>query len=409
MAFFKLFVLGVVSLEGAEPSCNQGSCDSGGRVLLQSSAKQGLGQNTSSHLEAFPRTTSPDSVAAREMNKDPVDCGPHGLGPTGGSRSNEFEWADHYKRCSMGWAMCAGHSQGLGRDSGNDDCCKKPSMKGVTDHWKCDLNQGDCDSDNDCRGKLVCGADNCPWNNKLVRNHLPVWDYYRHRGDDCCMCPYGFYTAGQEKGFHVPYCLERNTIFDGDTVFLKSKNTGRYVDVNAGLVRANGYDTLNWQKLRIRKTADGASGKGLPLKTGDKVYVQSENTWKYLDVQDKSVRARSSDQGNWESFTIEMADGVDGITIYSEDTIYLRSHTGRHIDVDNKLVRAQWNHRGGRWQGLEVQRAKACKHESSWNAKPDFPSIWYCCDNPQSPWGCRFPKGNGGRRRAPGSNYHNNR
>ena len=26
---------------------------------------------------------------------------------------------------------------------------------------QCDLNQGDCDSDNDCSGNLICGNDNC--------------------------------------------------------------------------------------------------------------------------------------------------------------------------------------------------------------------------------------------------------
>ena len=34
------------------------------------------------------------------------------------------------------------------------ECCSSSN--------KCDINQGDCDTDNDCRGNLVCGSNNCP-------------------------------------------------------------------------------------------------------------------------------------------------------------------------------------------------------------------------------------------------------
>ena len=46
----------------------------------------------------------------------------------------------------------------------SDDCCTN-----------CDINYGDCDSDNDCKNELKCGSDNCP-------SEYPS-DY------DCCYLP----------------------------------------------------------------------------------------------------------------------------------------------------------------------------------------------------------------------------
>jgi len=46
---------------------------------------------------------------------------------------------------------------------GGDDCC--------TLDGGCGLFEGDCDSDADCLGRLVCGSDNCGF-----------WTF----GDDCC-------------------------------------------------------------------------------------------------------------------------------------------------------------------------------------------------------------------------------
>ena len=50
--------------------------------------------------------------------------------------------------------------------SGNDACCSKGRL--------CGRDEGDCDSDQECRGKLVCLNDNCPWES----DH-----------DDCCGLP----------------------------------------------------------------------------------------------------------------------------------------------------------------------------------------------------------------------------
>merc|ERR1712168_643028 len=82
-------------------------------------------------------------------------------GKTGSSSSGSSGSTD-YKRCD-------------GQDSG---CCEP--------HTPCDKDEGDCDSDWDCKGALYCGGDNCV---KSWRH--PTFDVL----DDCC---YGTYTC---KGY----------------------------------------------------------------------------------------------------------------------------------------------------------------------------------------------------------------
>ena len=54
---------------------------------------------------------------------------------------------------------------------GGDSCC--------TSKNRCDIDQGDCDSDSDCKIGLKCGNDNCP------KKSGHEWD----SGDDCCYKP----------------------------------------------------------------------------------------------------------------------------------------------------------------------------------------------------------------------------
>ena len=55
--------------------------------------------------------------------------------------------------------------------NGGNGCCTPTNP--------CPENQGDCDSDNDCRGNLKCGEDNCPKNTG------------HSKYDDCCYNPHG--------------------------------------------------------------------------------------------------------------------------------------------------------------------------------------------------------------------------
>ena len=54
---------------------------------------------------------------------------------------------------------------------GGDSCCKSSNQ--------CNVDEGDCDSDSDCKVGLKCGSDNCK-----VKTGLD-WDY----ADNCCFKP----------------------------------------------------------------------------------------------------------------------------------------------------------------------------------------------------------------------------
>ena len=57
--------------------------------------------------------------------------------------------------------------------AGGDTCC--------TPENKCGQDQGDCDTDADCKGELICGTDNCSKKTGFA------WD----DTDDCCTCDAG--------------------------------------------------------------------------------------------------------------------------------------------------------------------------------------------------------------------------
>jgi len=62
---------------------------------------------------------------------------------------------------------------------GEDSCC--------TESNQCGVNQGDCDSDADCKGNLVCGKNNC---------NGPNFD----SKDDCCTLDYNDCKIGDGEG-----------------------------------------------------------------------------------------------------------------------------------------------------------------------------------------------------------------
>ena len=51
---------------------------------------------------------------------------------------------------------------------GGDDCCNESN--------KCEEDEGDCDSDQDCKDGLICGSKNCNYDSGFE------WD----SSDDCC-------------------------------------------------------------------------------------------------------------------------------------------------------------------------------------------------------------------------------
>ena len=53
---------------------------------------------------------------------------------------------------------------------------------------------------------------------------------------------------------------------------------------------------------------------------------------------------------------IEPEWDVAGNAVASGDTIYLKTHTGKHIDVEGTAVQARWNDQGD-WQALTIEKA----------------------------------------------------
>merc|ERR1719258_184097 len=65
-----------------------------------------------------------------------------------------------------------------------------------------------------------------------------------------------------------------------------------------------------------------------------------------------SDQARWQSQGNLQSIVIEKQNGG---TVYSGDTVYLKTYSGNHIDVTDKAVQARW-HDLGSWQALVIEK-----------------------------------------------------
>lgn len=66
------------------------------------------------------------------------------------------------------------------------------------------------------------------------------------------------------------------------------------------------------------------------------------------------VQARYSDRGTWQQLTIEK-DGLG--CIRAGDAVFLKTHTGKHIDVHSNSVQARWQDRGD-WQKLIIQKVR---------------------------------------------------
>lgn len=92
------------------------------------------------------------------------------------------------------------------------------------------------------------------------------------------------------------------------------------------------------QQIVIELEEEGKNGSS--IWSGDSVFLKT-NTERYLEVQGPLVWAHWSQSGNpWQRFTIEkeLNDGA----IWSSDVVYFRAHTGNLIDVEGTMVRARF-------------------------------------------------------------------
>lgn len=89
---------------------------------------------------------------------------------------------------------------------------------------------------------------------------------------------------------------------------------------------------------------------GRAIFSGDRVFLKA-HTGKHLDVEGEAVRARWNDHGVQQGLVIEKAEG--GV-LFPGDTVFLKAHTGKHIDVEGNAVRSRWTDQG-EWQSLMIE------------------------------------------------------
>merc|ERR1712093_281264 len=73
-----------------------------------------------------------------------------------------------------------------------------------------------------------------------------------------------------------------------------------------------------------------------------------------MGVQDTAVRADWNDYGLWQTFIIQKKSGKG--PVMPGDSIFLRAHTGKFVEVDGVEVQARW-YEEGQWQSLVVERS----------------------------------------------------
>lgn len=91
----------------------------------------------------------------------------------------------------------------------------------------------------------------------------------------------------------------------------------------------------------------------VPFFSGDTVFLRA-HTGAHIDVEDVVVQARWDDWGDWQKLFIERKDGSGAVM--PGDTIFLRTHTGKMIEVEGDNVQARWDDKG-RWQSLVIERS----------------------------------------------------
>merc|ERR1719346_318453 len=74
------------------------------------------------------------------------------------------------------------------------------------------------------------------------------------------------------------------------------------------------------------------------IMAGDIIYLRA-HTGNHIDVENGVVASRFNDHGPKQMFRIEK-DG--GGAIHNSDTIYLRTHEDKHVGVQNEHVSADW-------------------------------------------------------------------
>merc|ERR1712036_44893 len=83
----------------------------------------------------------------------------------------------------------------------------------------------------------------------------------------------------------------------------------------------------------------------------DDIICFRTHTGKHIDVQDDLVQARWDDCGDWQAMRIEKeATGA----LFSGDSLHLIAHTGNRLEVEGISVGARWSE-AGLWQTFIIE------------------------------------------------------
>lgn len=127
---------------------------------------------------------------------------------------------------------------------------------------------------------------------------------------------------------------QRGEIHHSSSIFLRAEITGKCVDVEGIDVRTRWAEKLGWQTLEIQRDGGGSGC----LQEGDVVFLRT-HTGKYIDVEngEKPVQARWDDRGLWQRFIIwkkQRGPLFDGREIRYGDHVFFIAHTGDIVDVN---------------------------------------------------------------------------
>jgi len=147
------------------------------------------------------------------------------------------------------------------------------------------------------------------------------------------------------------YCYARERpVSSGDEVFLRGK-AGKFIHVNGNEVQAGFAEKGWWQTLIIETLVGGK------IFHGDIIFLKSKNTGKYIDMesQDKEMEAKFADKGPWQSFIIQRAKGK-GTVLFGDAVFLLSAQTLKFVNVKNGVgpeLEAKWGNRQS-WQQFTI-------------------------------------------------------
>lgn len=114
---------------------------------------------------------------------------------------------------------------------------------------------------------------------------------------------------------------------------------------NGDINNCGAYDVFEY-------TCDNIDPSKVIVNSGDTIYLKT-HTGYHIEVEEENVQARWNDQGHWQGLIIEKADGG---AVYSGDTVFFRTYKNRHIDVEGQYVRARYDDQGD-WQEFVIEKS----------------------------------------------------